>query len=174
MEGKPGLIKNVNDFIIGIVLLALGIYVLTTDDIVQGNVSPGAGGPLVRPDVYVRLIGGFLAFFSAVLVIKAFNFSRSAEVKSFRFVLSREVVLTLVSLILYTILLPLIGFGVSTFLLIFALTCFYAHKEKTGEGKPLLSRKGMIREFVIAAIYSALLVTAVYLIFSRVLHVTLP
>ena len=168
------LFKNTNDFIIGVVLLVLGIYVLFTDDIVQGNFVANAGGPLVRPDVYVRLIGGFLAFFAAILTLKSINFSRSAETKSFHFNLNPEVVLTMVSLIIYTILLTRIGFAISTFLLVFFLTCMYMRKETTGEGKPPLTRKGLVKTLIIILVYSLLLVLFVYYIFSRVLYVVLP
>jgi hypothetical protein len=173
MTGRK-LIKNVNDFIIGLALLALGLYVLFTNDIVQGNVAAGSGGPLVRPDVYVRLIGGLMAFFAALLVIKAINFFGAAEVKGFHFVFSLEVALTIAGLIVYTVLLTFIGFIISTFLLIFFLTCMYTRKEKSGEGKTPLTKKEIRRYLIIAVVYSALLDVAVYLLFSRVLHVALP
>jgi hypothetical protein len=171
MSGRK-YIKNVNDFIIGAALLALGLYVLFTDDIIQGNIAGSAGGPLVRPDVYVRLIGGCMAFCAALLVIKAINFS-GGEVKGFHFVLSREVVLTIVGLIVYTVLLNYIGFAISTFLLLFFLTCMYIRKEKSGEGKAL-TKPEIIKYLITAAVYSAVLDLAVYLIFSRLLFVALP
>jgi hypothetical protein len=173
MSGRK-LIRNVNDCIIGIALLALGVYVLTTNDIVQGNIATSAGGPLVRPDVYVRLIGGCMAFFAAILVIKAINFSGAAETRGFHFVISRETALTIAALIVYTLLLPLIGFAVSTFLLIFFLTCLYIRKEKSGAGKAVPAGKTLRRDLGVALAYSALLDLAVYLLFSRVLKVALP
>jgi hypothetical protein len=173
MSGRKP-IRNVNDCIIGIALLALGVYVLTTNDIVQGNIATSAGGPLVRPDVYVRLIGGCMAFFAAILVIKAINFSGTAETRGFHFVISRETVLTVAGLIVYTLLLSLIGFAVSTFLLIFFLTCLYIRKEKSGAGKAVLTGKTPRWDLGIALVYSVLLDMAVYLLFSRVLHVALP
>jgi hypothetical protein len=168
------LIKNTNDFLIGIVLLVLGIYILFTNDIMHGNVMDSGGGPLVRPDVYVRLIGGGIAICAAILVIKSINFSGTAVTEGFHFVLSLEVALTIVGLVVYTVLFDIIGFGVSTFLLIFFLTCIYTRKEKSGEGKPPLTRKEIVKDLIIALVYSALLDLIVYLLFSQVLHVALP
>ena len=172
---KPKLVRNTNDFIIGIALFILGVYVLFTDDIVLGTIPPGIEvSPLIQPDVYVRLIGGFLAFFAAILVNKSINYSRITDTKGFRFVISLEAVLTMAALIIYTILLTIIGFFISTFILIFFLTCMYLRREKAGKDKPPLTRKEISRDLIIALVYSALLVLAVYLIFTRFLYVALP
>lgn len=167
-------IKNINDFFIGMVLLVIGIYVIFTKDIVHGVIPILTGGPLTRPDVYVRLIGGFLAFCAAILVIRSINFQGTTDIKKIRFILSKEVVFTVVSLIIYTVLLTRIGFFASTFLFTYFLTCMYLRKEKTGPGKPPLTRKGIIRDLITIFVYSALLVLAVYLLFTRVLFVQLP
>jgi len=172
---KMKLIKNTNDFIIGLVLLALGIYVVLTDDIVIGFIPATLpGGDLTRPDMYVRLIGGFLALCAAILVIKSINFTRSADTIGFRFAISREIVLTALALVAYTMLLTRIGFFASSFLLIFFLTAMYLRKEKAGDGSRPTTRKEIIKEFVRIFVYSVLLVLAVYLIFTRVLFVALP
>ena len=171
---KRKLLKNTNDFIIGIALFILGIYVVFSRHIIHGNVPIHTGGPFLRPDVYVRIIGGFLAFCAAILVIKAINFSRTTGTKGFRFTVTREAVLTMVSMIIYTALLPHAGFVVSTFLLIFFLTCMYMRGEKTGHGKPPLTRKEILRDLTVILVYTVLLVLLVYLIFTRVLYVALP
>ncbi|MCL2374344.1 MAG: tripartite tricarboxylate transporter TctB family protein [Treponema sp.] len=172
---KRNLLKNTNDFIIGLALLGLGIYVILTDDIVRGVIPAHLpGGYLTRPDVYVRMIGGFLALCAAILVIKSFNFERTTETKNFHFVISWEIVLTVISLMVYTALLTRIGFFISTFLLVFFLACMYLRKEKTGAGKAPLTRKEIISDLIRILIYSILLVLGVYLIFTRVLVVVLP
>ena len=105
-------VKNTNDFVIGIALLALGIYILLTKKIVFGNVMQTSGGPLVHPEVYVRLLGGILTFLAAILVLKSLNWRRSAELTPFRFLITPHIFLTVVALVLYTFLLPRIGFAV--------------------------------------------------------------
>ena len=163
-----------NDFIIGLALLALGCYVLFTDKVVFGNVAKSGGGPLVHPVVYVRLIGGILTFLSAVLVLKSLNWTRKAEVIPFRFILTPHIGLTVAALIIYTFLLPRIGFAVSTFMLNFFLTCLFLHRERTGEDKPPLARKDIIRSLVNITIYSILLLIVIYFLFTKVLYVDLP
>ena len=169
------IIKNTNDFIIGIILLGLGIYILLTDDMVHG-VIPAAlpGGDLTRPDVYVRMLGAFLALCAAILAIKSFNFERTTDTKGFRFVISMEIVLTVVALAIYTALLTRIGFFASTFMMVFFLACLYLRKEKIGSGKPPLTRKDITRDLLIILVYSVLLVLGVYLVFTRALFVVLP
>ena len=166
-------LKKTNDFIIGLLLLGLGIYVLLTKDIIQGNLPAAAiVSPLVRPDVYVRLIGGCLAFCAVILIVKSINFSGRSDTRGFHFVLTREIVLTVLSLIIYTILLTRIGFALSTFSLSFFLVCMYQRREKSGVGKR--SKKGIIKDTIIAIVYSAALVMFVYFVFTRVLYVNLP
>ena len=172
MQIKP--IKKMNDFIIGLALLALGSYVLFTEKIVFGNVPYIGGGPLVHPEVYVRLIGGILTFLSAILVLKSLNWSRKAVVVPFKFALTPHISLTMAALILYTFLLPRIGFAVATFLLNFFLTCLFLHRERTGEGKSPLVKKDIIRSLIHITIYSILLLIAIYFLFTKVLYVDLP
>ena len=172
---KLKLIKNFNDFIIGAVLLVLGLYVIFADNIVRGVIPANLpGGTLTRPDVYVRLIGGFLALCAAILVIKSFNFERTANIKRFRFVISREIVCTVLALTAYTALLTRIGFFASTFLLVFFLVAMYLRKEKIGNGTPPVTKKEFIGDIIRIFVYSVLLVLTVYLIFTQVLVVALP
>lgn len=190
-------LKSANDFIIGIALLALGVYVLVTKDIVTGNIITGDGGLFVRPDVYVRLLGGFLTFFSAVLVLKSIKWTRrgaagggaaaGAGEEKLKFVISREVIFTLSGLIVYAALLELtlivkniagmhdgIGFFIATFLLIVFLTVVFRRKEKYGEGFHTVPRAALLREFGFIVIYAAVLDVVVWAVFSKVLNVSLP
>jgi len=170
MTEKPKLLKSVNDFVIGLALLLAGVYILVTKNVMDGTADTGAGGIFVRPDVYVRFIGGLMAFFSVILIIKSFNFTRSDTTEGFHFALNKEVLVTVGALVLYALLLPLIHFFVSTFLLILGLTLVYVGKEHT-EGKTDKKRWKVI---AVAGVYSLLLTMMVYLIFSHVLKVALP
>jgi hypothetical protein len=174
MADNPKLIRSVNDLVIGTALLLLGIFILTTRHVMQGTADTGAGGILVRPDVYVRVIGGCIAFFSLILIVKSFNFRKTGKTEGFAFALNKEVALTVAALVLYALLLPVIRFFASTFLLLFFLTVLYLRKEGVGEaaGKP--HRKVVVRQLTIAAVYSVFLTLFVYFIFSNVLKVSLP
>jgi hypothetical protein len=184
---KLRFLKSTNDFIIGIVLLALGIYVLLTDDIITGNISTGDGGLLVRPDVYVRLIGALLAFFSLVLTIKSINFTRLAETRGLEFTLSREVLATVAALAVYALLLDFtgkvkyhfdfpdgVGFFIATFILIAFLTLTYIRKERYSEGFKGVPGAVIKRELIITFIYTIILDAVVWVVFSKVLFVSLP
>jgi hypothetical protein len=164
--------KSVNDFIIGVALLLLGVYICFTDHVVEAEFKSEDGGILVRPDVYLRLIGVLLAIFSVVLILKSIRYSQTEKAKPFKFTMTREVALSLVALALYTFLLPIIHFFPSTFLLSFFLAALYARKENSSQGKP--GKKILIRRMIIFAVFSILLVLLVYLIFEKVLLVTLP
>lgn len=172
MKIKP--IKNVNDFIIGLMLLALGIWILFTDNIVFGSVAILGGGILAHPETYVRFLGGLITFLAALLALKSLNWRRSTEVVPFHFLVTPHISLTVLALIVYAFLLPHVGFFISTFLLNFFLTCLFLHREMTGEGKPPFTRKDISRKLIHVAIYSVLLVFVVQFLFTRVLFVNLP
>jgi putative tricarboxylic transport membrane protein len=167
---KVKLFKSVNDFIIGIALMGVGIFIVQYKNIVRGQISDSVGGILVRPDVYVRMIGILLIICSLILVIKSINYKRSDKTEGFHFVLTKEVALTGLSLLLYAALLEPVGFYISTFLVTLFLTCMYMRKEKSGEDKKLLSRGALI----VALVYSIVMVVVVYLIFAKILNVVLP
>jgi hypothetical protein len=150
--------------------MGAGIFIVQYRDIVRGQISDSVGGVLVRPDVYVRMIGVLLIICSLILVIKSINYKRSGKTEGFHFVLTKEVALTGISLLLYAALLEPAGFYISTFLLTLFLTCMYMRKEKSGEGKKLLSRGAII----VALVYSIVMVVVVHLIFAKVLNVVLP
>jgi hypothetical protein len=166
--------KSANDFIIGVALLGIGVFIVQYENIVRGAISDSVGGYLVRPDVYVRMVGVLLVICSLLLVIKSINFKHSAETKGFHFVLTKEVAFTGLALVLYAALLEPIGFYITTFLLTLFLTCMYMRKEKMGEGKPPITRPVVIRSLTIAAVYSVVMVIVVHLLFAKVLNVILP
>jgi hypothetical protein len=171
---KSRFFRSVNDFVIGIALLGLGIFIASYENIVRGRISESVGGYLVRPDVYVRMIGVLLIACSLILVIKSINFRHSGKTEGFRFVMTREVALTGLSLLLYAVLLEPAGFAVSTFLLTMFLTCLYMRKEQAGAEKPSPAARLDARSLAFAAAYSVAMVIAVYLLFVKVLNVVLP
>jgi hypothetical protein len=133
------------------------------------------GGYLVRPDVYIRMIGVLLIVCSLILVIKSINFRHSAETTGLRFAMTWEVALTGVSLLLYSVLLEPVGFAISTFLLTMFLTCLYMRKERMAvEEAPAATPHLTVRSLIVAAVYSVVLTIVVYLMFAKVLNVALP
>lgn len=172
MKIKP--IKNMNDFVIGLALVTLGCWLLFTDNIVFGSVAVLGGGTLAHPATYVRFLGGLITFLAALLVLKSLNWRRSAEVVAFHFTVTPHIVLTVLALVVYAILLPRIGFFISTFLLNFFLTCLFLHKENSGEGKSPFTIDDIKRRLIYVTAYSIILVFVVQFLFTQVLFVNLP
>jgi hypothetical protein len=85
--------------------------------------------------------------------------------------ITKESLLTVVALILFIILLKPLGFAVPTFLFSFFTICLYMRKENMGKG---LSRQQVIKKVVFAGVFSLILILVVYMLFARVLLVTLP
>jgi formate hydrogenlyase subunit 3/multisubunit Na+/H+ antiporter MnhD subunit len=172
--GNTRFLKSANDFVIGLALMCVGLFIMITDKIVQVEVMTGNGGVLVRPDTFVRIIGGLLAFFAVVLVLKSINWTKSQQTKRFTFLICRENILTVAALVVYITLLNIIHFFAATFLLLFFLTVMFYNKEISAVEKEKPGRKVLIKRYIVAAIYSAVLTIAVHWIFSQVLHVSLP
>jgi hypothetical protein len=99
----------------------------------------------------------FLLLIFFFLSLLLFIFPGRGQKYSFREVFANEKIVTLLLLIGYTILFPLIGFFVTTFF--FAI--FYMW---------LFQRKGLPRYFLIAAAYVAIM----YIVFQKLLYVWFP
>jgi hypothetical protein len=160
-----------NDFIIGIVLMAVSVWLLVSKNITEGRIIDNEGGAFVRADMYIRMLGGLMFFLAFLIVIRSINFKKAAETKGFSFTITLESFLTILALVLFIILLKPVGFGITTFLFTFFEVCLYMRKENQGKG---LSRRELIKKTVFAGIFSLILVVIVYLVFVKVLLVILP
>ena len=173
MELKLKWFKSMNDFFAVIIMGSLGLFLCISDKIIQGGLPdlPAAGGILVRADMYIRLIGGIFILLSALLFLKNLSFSKSVETKALVFPVTSQGVLTLVSLIVYTLLLRIIGFALDTFLLSFFLVFLYMKKENADK---IITRPILMRMIILSTVFSLVLVGVVYVIFGLVLYVSLP
>jgi hypothetical protein len=171
MELKSNKIKSMNDFIIGIALMALGAWLIFSKNITEGRILKSQNQGILQADTYLKLIGGLIFFLAFLIVIRSFNFKKGAETKAFEFHISKESLLTFVALILFIVLLKPLGFAITTFLVTYFIVCLYMLREIKDKG---LGRREKIKKFVFAGVFSAVLVVVVYLIFSKVLLVILP
>ena len=161
-----------NDFYAVIIIAPLGFFLCISDRIVEGGLPDlGTGGILVRSDMYIRLIGGILILLSVLLFFKNLNFDKSVETKAFVFPITSQGVLTFVSLIIYTLLLHKIGFALDTFLLGFFLVFLYMRKENPALA---MTRPAVLRMIIISAAFSIIMVGVVYVVFGKILYVSLP
>lgn len=167
------LIKTMNDFILGIMMLALSFFLLFSDKIVTNMPAVTMGGYFARADVYIHLLAIILGIVSLVLIGKSINFNKDAAVTGFSFQMNSTILISAIVLILYTLVLPIIGFIVSTFLAIFLLCTLYTVKE---DNKSLKEYKGKALGKILlrSAIYSVILVVVLKIIFTYGLSVQLP
>ena len=172
MELKLKWFKSMNDFVTVILMTAFGLFLCFSDLIVpQRLTGVPPGGLFVRADVYIRMLGGFLLFLSALLFIKNLNFKRNAETTPLSIPITPQAVLTILSLVAYTLALPRIGFAPSSFLVSFFLVSMYMRLENAA--KPL-DRPLVVRILVTAVVFSVCLVVVIYVLFGMVLRVSLP
>lgn len=166
-------IKTMNDFILGIMMLAFSLFLLFSDKIVTNMPVVTMGGYFARADVYIHLLATILGIVALVLIGKSINFKKDAEVTGFSFLINNTILISAAILILYTLLLPVIGFIISTFLAIFFLCALYTVKE---ENKTLKEYRGKAlgKMLLRSGIYSVVLVVVLKIIFTYGLSVQLP
>lgn len=171
------IIKKVNDFILSIAMIAVSIFLLFSDNIVSNINIPtdgSGGGFFARSDIYVRMLGAILAISSIILLIKSLSFKKEKKhVEKFTFAIRDSVCYITLSLIAYAILLPLIGFIVSTFIMMFYLCVLFTIKERNKKLKDC-SKLELRNIGIRSLIYSFISVVALYVIFAQGLSVILP
>jgi hypothetical protein len=172
MELKFKWFKSMNDFLVVLIMTGIGCFLVFSDKIVarQGTTIP-AGGIWVRADMYIRLLGGFLLFLTLLLFIKNLNFRKSSETTPIRIPVTRQAVITILSLVVYTLILRTLGFALSTFLVSFFLVGYYMKLENRGK---VINRRLLIRMLFTNLIFSVGLVIVIYVAFGIVLRVSLP
>ena len=172
MELKSSKIKNMSDFVIGLALLAGGLWLMFSSNITEGRIlTAHQVQGMLRADTYIKVLGGLVSFLAFIMVVRSFNFDKTSETQAFKFSMSKESLLTFVGLALFIILLRPLGFALVTFLFSFSIICLYMFKEIKNKG---LDRGKLIKKVIFTVVFSLLLVLAVYLIFGKVLLVQLP
>ena len=166
------MIRKMNDFVLSLIMIVLSLF-LMFGEVTQGGSSLGQGGILSEADTYLKFIAFLLLVVSAIMFFRSFDFKRSGEKESFKFSMTILVALVALYLVIYTLVLPIIGFEISTFVLAFLLCFSFGVKEddialKDADFKvigPILLR---------SLVFSILMVIALYLIFGKLLQIQLP
>lgn len=171
MKLKSNKIKNMNDFVSGFLLCAGGLWLMLSKNITEGRILSSQNQGIIKADTYIRMLGGLVVFLAFLMIIRSINFKKEAETKAFEFHITKESFLTLAALIAFIVLLKPLGFALTTFSFTFFIVSVYMLREMKDKG---LSRREKIKKFVIAGVFSFVLVLVVYLIFSKVLLVMLP
>lgn len=160
------MIKQKRDFFSGCVLILVSSYILFGQNIAVGR-TLGKMPKLANAVLYVRLLGGILGFLSILLVIRALTSDKTQDARN----IPKEVVLTSIALILYALVLDLLGFFLSSVVLISFLTFIYRIKEKhlSKNDKP-----SMLKAAGISIIYSLICVALLQYVFTSLLGARLP
>ena len=171
MELKLKWFKSMNDFIAVILMAGIGCFLVFSDLIVNEKVSGiPPGGLFVRADMYIRLLGGLLLFLTVLLFLKNLNFTKS-ETTTLNIPITPQAILTILSLVFYTLVLRTIGFALSTFIVSAFLVFLYMRLENKDK---IMTRPLVVRMLVMTVVFSLCLVLIIYVMFGIVLRVSLP
>lgn len=165
-------IKVMNDFVLGVIMLVLSIYLFLTDQVVNRLPKTEQGGFFARSDVYIYMLAAILGIVSLIIIIKSLNFKKE-EVRKFKFAINDTIIYTVVALVLYVLLFSTVGFIISTFIMVLFLCMMYSVKEKNEKLKEY-TKQELIKMIIRAFIYSIATVIILKLVFENGLSVQLP
>lgn len=172
------MIKKTNDFILGILMTGVGMFLLFSSKIVTNISMNDSGGYFARADVYVKMLGAILALSSIILIIKSLGFDKNKldkknEPTKFNFDITDTVCYIILSMVIYAVFLPLIGFKISTFVMLFYLCMLFSIKEQNKKLNKY-TKQEVIKIGIRSFIYSLISVIVLYFVFTKGLNVQLP
>ena len=164
-------IRSTNDLLLAVLMGAASIFLLTSDKVITG-VENGLGGAWAQASTYIHLLAGILLALSVLQLIYAINFKGDGEHQKLHIPISKEIVITAVSLVLYALLLPILTFFPCTLALNIVLCGTFAMKENQGD--PELKGKLPKKQIVHIIIYAAVLTVVLWVLFTQILKCVLP
>lgn len=169
---KNKYIHNMNDFVLGLAFLALGLFCLLNPNIASETMHK-LGGELAKASTYIRLLG-WLITIAAVILIACSVLVRGGEAKGIPFSITKEGFITAAALIVYCFVMPIISFFPATFILIMGLNLLYKRKENIAAEKQPVTRQEKLRSLLHSAVYSAVITVLFWLVFTQLLTAVLP
>lgn len=165
------MIRSANDLVLSVLMGIVSIFLLTNKNIITG-VENGLGGFWAKASTYVHLLAGILLALAVLQLIYAVNFKRDGANQKLNIPISREIVITAITLVLYALLLPVLTFFPCTLALLIILCGTFAMKENQGESEQRvkLSKKQVIS----IVIYSVILTIVLWFLFTQLLKCVLP
>ena len=165
-------IKKTNDFVLGIIMIVVSLCLFFGK--VTTNVPEiSQGGYLARADVWLQMIAVLLGAASIILIITSLDFKKTGKSEKFEFVIDSTILLTVAALIIYAALMPIIGFMITTFVMVLFLTFLYTVREEKRQFSQLemadwlrLVKKGVIT--------AAVMLIILWLVFGKLLAIQLP
>ena len=166
------MIKNLRDFILGLVMLALSLYLMLSPKIVKGMTLLYTSITVAKADTYIRLLGGLLLLLSAVLILRALGlFGLKAKKTDEKKPVDWLVIAGFATLLIYMPLMKIIGFTASSILLTASFKFMIRFREKKAD---LHNWQELLKNLGVSIAYAVVLVSALELLFTRALHVRLP
>ena len=166
------MIKNKRDFLLGIVMTAVGLYLLLSNSIVKGFSLFQTKVVLAQAGTYLKIIGGLIVLVSAVVIIrslrKPLSEEEAAEAKR---PLDWMIVGCLAAFFVYLLLMDVLGFLIDTIWVIALITFLLRVREKHID---LHDKKELLKSIGIAVGYSVVLVLVISFMFTKWLNVRLP
>lgn len=171
-------IRSYNDLLLSVMMGVLSIFLLTSKGIITG-VENGLGGKWAQASTYIHLLAGILLALSVLQLIYAINFKGDGESKGLHIPVSKEIIITAVSLVLYAVLLPVLTFFPCTLALNIVLCGTFAMKENQGDPELMKELDGKRiklpkKQLITVLIYSAVLTVVLWLVFTQLLKCVLP
>lgn len=164
-------IRSTNDLLLSVLMGGVSVFLLTSGKVITG-VENGLGGAWAQASTYIHLLAGILLGLSVLQLFYAINFKGDGEHQKLHIPVSKEIIITAVSLVLYALLLPVLTFFPCTLALIIVLCGTFAMKEN--QGNPELNGKLPKKQVIIIIVYSAILTVVLWLVFTQLLKCVLP
>ena len=157
------------DSVLGIVLLGIGAYIVFGKNVVVGKLISLNDIYLARADVYLRGLGILLCLLSGILIVRSLLTHDNAEAQK-AIQIPGVVLISIVSLVLFAVFLPAVGFMVSGTVFCSAITAAYWFKEK---GIVFADRQKVARVLLASLVYGLLVTFVLKTVFTKFLGVIL-
>ncbi|MGI5174343.1 tripartite tricarboxylate transporter TctB family protein [Treponema sp. OMZ 840] len=170
-------IKHMNNFVLSIFTFAIGSYITFAPGVVTNMSSKQEGGFFARPDVYLKMLSVSLMLLALILAFKSIgkiNDSKENTDNKFHFYLNREIVYATIALILYAFLLPIVGFAITTTVLVFYLVFLFATPSLRDIQDTVLKKREIKKLLIMDFAYTVILVVLMYLLFTYLFGISLP
>ncbi|MBO6270601.1 MAG: tripartite tricarboxylate transporter TctB family protein [Clostridium sp.] len=165
-------IRHKNDMVLGLITTAFSMF-LIFGKITEQKVNTNQSGFFGRPDVWIRGLGILMLLISVILMVRAINFKKEETEDRFHFYIDSTVVGLVISLILYTVLLPKLGFIITTFAETFYLALLFTVRERGLSFRTVPGKDwgGILIKCIITA---AVLLVIFWIVFGKLLAIQLP
>lgn len=164
-------IKNQTDFVLGITMLLVSLYLLFSPDIVKGMTLLYTDITIAKAATYVRILGGLMLLLSGGITLRSLGIFGKDKAEEQRGSIDKFILLFFALLVIYMPLMAWIGFTISSIFVISGFTFIIRAREKQIN---LRNKQEFIKNLVIAILYGTILVLVLELLFTKGLHVRLP